>query len=99
MILLCLIARALFLAIIFVPTRDEFWYALWIDQFPNVFKLLVVVYVCKYKLHIYYLANGQRARPWVHWLIFATEVLCVVLPSTRSLWVCSTLGKTDFNIA
>jgi len=58
----------------------------------------MIVYICKYKLHVYYLANGKMAEPWVRWAIFGVTVLCVLLPSTRSLLVCSTLDFTYFEI-
>ena len=59
LILLVLAARMAFLAIIFLPDEGSyaFKYALWVDQFPNIFKYMIVVYICKYKLHIHYLAK------------------------------------------
>ena len=54
----CLTFRIFFLSIIFIQSQPvKFKYALWTDQFPNIFKLLIVVYICKYKLHIHFLAK------------------------------------------
>lgn len=98
LIMMCLVSRTIFVAIVYVPPEKQFKYAMACDQFPNIFKLLIIDYFCMYKIHIYYLSKRQRAEPWVRWAMVCLLALCILLPSTRSLFVCSQASNLLFGI-
>lgn len=58
-----LCARVIFLTIIFVRKDWQYYYGLFTEQGPTIFKLLTVINICKYKLNTYYVASFQRAKP------------------------------------
>lgn len=89
LILLCLITRCIFLAVIFVPESAEFQYNLWTDDCPLVFKLLTVVYLCKYKVNTYYVAVRRRAKAWVRLTFLALDILSVVVTWIPAVLYCT----------
>lgn len=84
-ILLFLMSRIPFFAIVFVAEDDQFRYAVLTEQFPIIFKQLTVIYICKYKLNIYYVASFQRAKPWIMWAMYALTLIAILVPISISV--------------
>ena len=94
-ILLCLVARALYLGIFLA--RNEFSYSVFSGPLPWVCKALTALFVCKYMLNIVYVAQGKRASHWVRLSILALEISIVVInvaiqsvycsPDTKHLFI------------
>lgn len=86
---MCLISRCIFLAVIFVPEKASFEYNLWTGNGPVVFKLLTVVYLCKYKVNLYYVVVRRRARTWVRLFFLALQILSVLVIFTPRMLYCT----------
>ena len=78
LILGSIITRIIFFIVIFIPQGSRFEYNLFTDNMSVIFKILTVVYYCKYKLNAYYIATLRRAKAYVRILFFILEVYTVV---------------------
>lgn len=54
-ILACLVARMLYLGVSLCKEQNEWLYGEITGQLPVIVKYLTALYVCKYKIHIYYI--------------------------------------------
>ena len=77
---LCLLMRIPFFSIIFVDQDNEYKYALITGPLPSVFKYLIVLFICKYKLHVLYIYGRRKGQFWVRMVILFLEVLAVSIP-------------------
>ena len=76
-ILCCLIAREICLCVVFL--EDRLLYSQMASLFPVCFKYLMVLYVCRFKLNIYYVTEQKKAPGWVRPSIFVIEVASVIV--------------------
>ena len=55
--LLDLIARVVYLGVVFTNEEHEFDYSLFTEDLPWIVKAQTVLFVCKFKAHIFYVAR------------------------------------------
>jgi len=97
LILFCMLARLAFLGIVFTENQTkQFKYGEWTGELPVIFKFALGLYVCKYKVHVYYATKQQKAPLWVRPTILCFEILAVVLPASIPIVACSDLSQTAY---
>ena len=75
LIMMCLIARVIYLSSTFVQnTNVKAMYSNLSSILPVSIKYVLVLYVCRFKLNLIYLAEQRKAPEWVRPLIFAIEL-------------------------
>ena len=57
LLITCLIARFLCLLVIFVPDGHRFMYLEIMSPLPVIFKYMLVLYVCRFKLNLKYVTE------------------------------------------
>lgn len=98
MILLSLLCRVLFFLIIFTSGYTSYYYAMLTGELPTIFKLLSVLYICKYKLNTFYVTKFQQAKPWVRWVIFMLETFAVIIPMSIQALNCTAVNNYLYTI-
>ena len=92
LILVSLLARILYLAIIYVPPNIEYYYAIWLCNLPTDLKLLTVMYICQFKIHTYYVAKQEKGPIWVTWLILGLTIIVIAASVSLSFSSCSAMS-------
>ena len=65
-------------------------------ELPTIFKVLSVLYICKFKLNTYYVTKFRKAEPWVCWVVFILEVLAVAIPVSLHAVNCTAMSQKAF---
>ena len=91
LILMCLVSRAVFLGVVFVPDGDTFAYNMLTCNIPSIFKLLTIVSVCKYKINTYYVAICKKARARVRWSLLALQFIIIGVQAAIIVCYCTSI--------
>lgn len=63
-------------------------YGEWTGQLPIIAKYITALYVCKYKIHVYYIKKQRKSPAWVRPAILVAEILAILLPTSIQIVNC-----------
>ena len=82
----------------FSDQKKELTYVVLTNWIPCTCNLWTATYINKYKLNLWYLMNGHRAKAWVRWVVLFIEFFIVICPFTITFTSCTDISRVGFKV-